>query len=208
MPAVECVDQLRCHAYAVGRLADAPFEHIAHAEFFGHGAQVDGFALIGERTVSRNDKQFVEARQLCNDVFGNAVGEVILLRVAAHIDKGQYRNGRLVRERQVDAEGSFRQRCGRGLRRSRHSLRPHPERADWFRNVLHGLFTLVLEGRSHLAAYRAAHRVRDRNAAYFGQAFEACRDVDAIAIDGAIGLLDHVAQMHADAKAHTALIRE
>ena len=44
----------------------------------------------------------------------------------------------------------------------------------------------------------------DRHAARFGQTLQPRRDVDAVAIHRAVRLLDHIAQMHADAKTHAA----
>ena len=50
--------------------------------------------------------------------------------------------------------------------------------------------------------HRALHRVRHGDSAGRGESLQAGRDVHAVAVDAAVGLLDHVAEMHPDAKAH------
>jgi len=47
----------------------------------------------------------------------------------------------------------------------------------------------------------ATHGVRDRDAAELGQALQPCGDIDAVAIDRAVMLLDQFAEVDADAKA-------
>jgi hypothetical protein len=37
---------------------------------------------------SRDDQKFAEARQLGDDVLGDAVGKVLLLRIATHVGEG------------------------------------------------------------------------------------------------------------------------
>ena len=53
-----------------------------------------------------------------------------------------------------------------------------------------------------LPLHRIAHRIRDHDASRLGKSLEPRRYVHAVAIDRAISLLDHVAQVDADAKAH------
>ena len=81
------------------------------------------------------------------------------------------------------------------------------EGADRPGDVLQLLLALVGEGGDHAAADHAAHGVRHRDAARRGQAFQPRGDVHAIAVDRAVGLLDDVAQMHADAKVHAPCLR-
>ncbi len=74
------------------------------------------------------------------------------------------------------------------------------------RQVLHRLFALVDKGRRHFAAHRALHRVGHRDAAGLGQRLQPGGDVHPVAIDRAVGFLDHVAQVHTDAKAQLPLV--
>ena len=61
--------------------------------------------------------------------------------------------------------------------------------------------------RRDAVAHGLMHHARNRDAARLGEAFEARGDVDAVAVDRAVGLLDHVAQVDADAKAHALRLR-
>ena len=88
------IDQLRSDPYAVAVLAHAALQHIAHAQFAGHALHVNRFSLVGERRIASDDKKPVEFRQTRDDVFGNTVGEVFLLGVAAHVREWQHGNRR------------------------------------------------------------------------------------------------------------------
>lgn len=74
-------------------------------------------------------------------------------------------------------------------------------------NVLHRLLAEVGEYRLDLALDGAADGLRHRNAARLGQRLQPCGDVHAVAADGAVGLADDDAQVHADAKAQAPLRR-
>ena len=100
MSAGLCLNQLRRHADALAAPADATLEHISHAKLSGDLAHVDRFALIGERRVASNDEEFVNVRKLRDEVLSYAICEELLVGIAAHVDKGQYRDRWLVRHRQ------------------------------------------------------------------------------------------------------------
>src|SRR5262245_7882678 len=57
------------------------------------------FPLVLEARVPSYDEQLREAGELSDNVFGDAVAEIPLVRVAAHVQKRQDRNGRLVGQR-------------------------------------------------------------------------------------------------------------
>ena len=94
------VDELGGDAHAVAALADAALQDVAHAKLASDAFDVDGLALVIERRIPRDDEEPAKLRQTRDDVLGNTVGEVFLLRVAAHID-----------ERQDGDRGSFGARC-------------------------------------------------------------------------------------------------
>ena len=56
--------------------------------------------LYWKLEVARDDQELGEPRQLGDDVLGNAVAEIVLLRVATEIGERKDRDRRLVRERQ------------------------------------------------------------------------------------------------------------
>ncbi len=52
--------------------------------------------LVGECRVAGDDKQAGELREVGDEVFGETVAEILLLRVLTHVDKGQHDDGGLV----------------------------------------------------------------------------------------------------------------
>jgi hypothetical protein len=57
-------------------------KHIADVQLAADGMRVDGLALVGEGRVPRDDEQVGDFRQRRDDILGDAVGEIFLLRVA------------------------------------------------------------------------------------------------------------------------------
>ena len=72
------------------RFPHTAFEDVAHAEAPPDLADVDVLAFEGERGIARDDEELRELRQRRDDVFRDAVGEIFLLRVAAHVGEGQH----------------------------------------------------------------------------------------------------------------------
>ena len=93
------VDQLHGDAHAVAGLAHASLDHVVDAEFARDVLRLHRLALVGEDGVARDDQEVAEARQLGDDVFGQPVGEELLLRVAAHVGEGQHGDRRHARGR-------------------------------------------------------------------------------------------------------------
>ena len=99
---VECAIVLVCPHVASGlgldqpaqspecdrRPANAALEHISHPKLSGDLAHVDRFALMGERRVASNDEEFVDVRQLRDEILGYAIGEELLLRSPPILTKG------------------------------------------------------------------------------------------------------------------------
>ena len=97
MAAARRIDQLRGDADAIARLADAAFEDIANVERLGDlGDWRDGL-LVKERRIARDDMQFRQFGEVGDDVFADAVGEIFLLGVAAHVVEGEHGDRRLAR---------------------------------------------------------------------------------------------------------------
>jgi hypothetical protein len=57
---------------------------------------VDGLTLIGKGRITRDDRKGTPTGQQRNNVFGDAVGKKLLLRVAAEIGKWQDRDSAAV----------------------------------------------------------------------------------------------------------------
>ena len=96
------INQLGRHAHALVCAAHAALQQVTHAQLAGDRAHVHRAALVGERGVACNHKQRVKARQLGGDVFADAIGKVVLLRVAAQIEKRQHGDGGLVGQGQIN----------------------------------------------------------------------------------------------------------
>ena len=94
------VVELRRDAHAVAALAHAALDHIADAELLGDLLHVDGLALVDERRVARDHEEPAQLGQRGDDVLADAVGEILLLRIAAHVDEGKHGDGRPVGQRQ------------------------------------------------------------------------------------------------------------
>ena len=91
MHAARRVDQLGGDAHPPARAPNAALENVARAEILGEFRQADRLELEGGR--ARDDLQLAEARQVGDDVLGEAVGE-ILVDLGAQIVEGQYRQHR------------------------------------------------------------------------------------------------------------------
>ena len=122
------VDELPGDANAVRGLADAAFQHVAHAELAADLLHVDGAALVGEAGVARDHEQPADARKRGDDVLDYAVCEVFLLWVAAPVLKWQDRNGRAVGQDQCRRRRFIRFRSAGGRRGA--LIRRFPDVAD------------------------------------------------------------------------------
>ena len=74
--------------------AHAALDHVADAEFLGDLLQVDGLALVDERGIARDHEEPAQLGQRGDDVFADAVGKILLRRIAAHVVERQHGNGR------------------------------------------------------------------------------------------------------------------
>ena len=83
-------DQLGRYANAVADTPHTALQDIAHTEFASDLPGVGRFALVLEARVAGDDKQLGEAGHLGCDVFDNAVGDILLLRIAAQISEREH----------------------------------------------------------------------------------------------------------------------
>ena len=84
------VDELRVDAHPVLIALHRAFEHIANAELLADLLGVDALALEGEGRVAGDDEAALDARKLGREVLGDAVGEIVLRRIAGEIGEGQH----------------------------------------------------------------------------------------------------------------------
>ena len=184
----------------VAGFADAAFEHIAHAEFAPDLPDVWRLALVGEARIARDHEQRRGTRQRRDDVLDDAVGEILLLGIAAHVLERQHGDGRLVGqgERRIASERRSGQRCATAVCQSAAShFTPNARtgRSMFFSERL----PKVIERRLQPAGDRVMDVARDHDAARRRFGLQPRRDVHAIAVE-VVAIDDQVAEMQADAE--------
>src|ERR1700690_251535 len=104
---------------------------------------------------------------------------MLLLWIAAHVlERENGDRGLGKRERLIYFTWRFGWRCRRHA-----AIQPHSPRAHRLGDVFQGPRTHVVKGDIDLAADLPLRVIRDANASGFGDPFEPCSDVDAIAKD-------------------------
>ena len=193
MGAARGVDQLTGHPNGVGGLAHAAFENVADPELSGHIAHVDRLALVGKGGVARDHEEPWLMRQAGDDVFGEPVGEILLIGVAAHVLERQHRDRGLV------GQGERRRRFGQ-------PVDAHPKDANRPRDILELLLAQILEGDVEPALHVLLHAARHADPARLGQCLQPGRHVNSVAPHVA-AVDDDVAEVDADPKLDALLRR-
>src|SRR5439155_13376075 len=75
-------DQLRCHSQPTTGAAHTALHNVAYGQLSSDARHVGRLSFVGEGGGTCNDKQITDPRERCNDVFGQAISEVFLLRIA------------------------------------------------------------------------------------------------------------------------------
>src|SRR5262249_32709364 len=120
------------------------FEDIAHAELAADLRNIDLFSLVGEGRAATNNQQFIEARQVGGQALSNAIDEIFLFGIPAHVREGQNDDGKSWR---LGLRSSSRQRCQNAGSCPSLACRPvlsgppHVERANGTSNVLESKIT-------------------------------------------------------------------
>src|SRR5712691_9704442 len=79
------VDELRVDANGASHAAYAPLEHIPDAQLAANLSDIDGLTLECEGSVPGDNKASSNSRQITRQVFGYAIGEVVLARIATQV---------------------------------------------------------------------------------------------------------------------------
>ena len=198
MPAGFSVNELRIHAHALSRLADAPFEHVAHAELASDLFHVNRLALEREGGIARDHERAGQPRQLGGEIFGQAIDEIVLISIPSEICERQDHDRQLG---YADRADRYIGACppGHGTLYRIGSHRP--------RNVLQVLLAHVDELGRDLVLDLMVRRIGDGDAARLRDAFEPGRDVHPIAQD-VIAFDQHVTEIDADAEQHSPILRQ
>ena len=110
------VVKLGCNTHPVGNFAHATLYYVVHAKFLGDLFEVDSLAFVDEGRVSCDHEEPAQLRQRSDDILGNAVGKILLLRIATHVREGKHGDGRPI--------GSRGQRLADLIRRQRGGIGP------------------------------------------------------------------------------------
>ena len=100
------IDQLCGNPYSVASFADAAFDHVADPQFLGDRLHLHRPSLVGKTGISSDHEQLGQLRKGGNNVLGNSVGKVLLLRVATHVFERQHGDRWLVGLCQTSRFGS------------------------------------------------------------------------------------------------------
>src|SRR5712692_5138938 len=96
MVAAAGVHQLRRYPHVVTGLAHAALQYVRHSQLAADVLHLRRLALVGKRRGARDDKQVLKSGEGGDEVIGDAVAEIFLVAVAAHVGEGQDRNRGLV----------------------------------------------------------------------------------------------------------------
>ena len=194
------VDELDIDAHAVSAALDAALEDIANVQLAPDLFQIDGLALVSEGSVAPDNERASNARKIGRQALRDPVDEMLLLRVASDVGERQDDH------REARGSGYFPRRGRRGLRNGR--------RADLHRIDPDRLGDVLELGRAEIrdrpiepTFHLPIGLFGEANRARLANPFEARGDIDAIAHQIAVGLLDHVAEMDPDAELDAAIFR-
>jgi hypothetical protein len=95
------IDELRRDPHAPFHFANGPFEDVSHSEVAPHVSHLHGLSLVREGRVAGDDEQLRNAGKIGNQLLGDPVAKVLLLRILAHVREGQHDDGGFVGERGI-----------------------------------------------------------------------------------------------------------
>src|SRR5262249_23607303 len=94
------LDQLRRNAHPSAGPPHRAFQNIAHAQLAPDLLHVNSITLVRKTRITGDYEEPANAADGSSDLLDHAVGEILLLRVAAHVGEGQHCDRRLVGEGQ------------------------------------------------------------------------------------------------------------
>jgi hypothetical protein len=83
------VNKLHIDPYLVPGPSNAAFQHIPHAKLTADLPNVDGFTLVGEGGIAGDHEAFGDAGEIRGQIVGDAIGEILLLRIIRQIRERQ-----------------------------------------------------------------------------------------------------------------------
>ena len=175
------------------RFAHASLDNVVHAEVFADFDNVDVLTFEGERGIAGDDEELRQLRQAGDDVLRNAVGEILLFRVAAHVHEGKHGDRRTLKGGSIS--GGMPRRDLGACPPDLDPIDPHRPR-----DILEFLFAEIDKRLLHPVTNLTEGIVRETNSARLRDALDPRGYVDAVAHQVAVALLDYVAEMDANTK--------
>ena len=172
-------DQLGRYSDAVAGAPHAALQNIAHTQFATNPAYIDRLALVLEAGVAGDDEELREPRQFGDDVFDDAVDQIFLLRVRAHIVERQHGNRWFVWQHRFWGRGLF------GFERWRGLIQQDAVDVHGALDILELALTNIFEGDAEPAQATLdvlLHSARDAHTSSFRQCFQSRRHVYAVAM--------------------------
>ena len=78
------------YPYPIAGFLYAAFQGVAYAQFASHVLDIRRLAFVGEGGVAGDDKEAGDAGEICGEDFGDAVAEVVLFGIFAHVVEWQH----------------------------------------------------------------------------------------------------------------------
>src|SRR5262249_51060228 len=178
-------------------LPDAALQHVVNAELSGDLPDVDSLSLVDEGGISRDDEQPAQARQGGDDFLDDAVREILLLWIAAHVLKGQNRNRGLARRRQG--------RRGR-VPAGRYTVQHDTVSRNRLGHILDLLGGPRGESQSKLLLHFRRDFARDAYSAGISQLLEPGRHIDAFAV-AIVAVDDNLTEIDSDPNLDSPVLR-
>lgn len=88
VPAGFSVDKLGGNPQPPARAPDAALDDVTHARVAPGLTGIHRASLVRKGAAARDDKERADTRECGGDVLDGAAGEVVLLRIAAHVPEG------------------------------------------------------------------------------------------------------------------------
>jgi hypothetical protein len=197
------IDKLGRDTDLVIDLPDAALQNVSHPQLAAHLRDLHRLVLVREDRITRDDRKPADPGKIGDDVVSDAVREVLLLRVVAHVREGKHGHGRFVAyPRPLDSRGRVRRERGLGVGAGPHPIHPHR-----FIDVFERVLAEWLAHERQLARDLVTHRTRDAHTPTFGKPLDARSDIDSVSVNS-VTLDNDLAEIDPDSEVHAAVHRQ
>src|SRR4029453_11678075 len=186
-------------------LPDTSLQDISHAQLAAYVRDLYRPVLVRKRRNTGHPGKPTGLREIGDDIVSDAVGEVLLLRVVAHVRERKHRDGRLFAH--LESRPSLRRLSPWWRLTARGGVHPHPINTHRLVDVLEDLLSERLAIERQLVRNLVTQRARDTDAAAFGKPLDPGRDVHPVPVDS-VTLNNHLAEIDTNPELHAAVNRQ